>query len=261
MKFVHVTDPHLVPPGERLWGLDPCARLDACLTDIETWHGDADFCVISGDLADRGDLAAYTWLRERLARFPLKTFLMVGNHDDREGFRQAFPGAPADANGFIQGTHVTAHGTVLFLDTLKGGGVAEGAYCAQRRDWLADALASTGEKPVFIFMHHPPFDIGLPYMDRLKLDDPEAFTATLAASPAAIRHLFFGHVHRSAYVNWNGIACTCLPGSNHQVPLVQASVGEVYSDEPPCYGVVTVDDHQVVVHFDAYMNRTPIAKV
>ena len=34
MKFIHITDPHLVPPGELLWGLNTFERLEACLADI-----------------------------------------------------------------------------------------------------------------------------------------------------------------------------------------------------------------------------------
>ena len=54
MKFVHLTDLHLVPPTQKLWGLDPFARLELCLGDIEKYHGDAAFCAISGDLTERG---------------------------------------------------------------------------------------------------------------------------------------------------------------------------------------------------------------
>jgi 3',5'-cyclic-AMP phosphodiesterase len=34
VKFIHVSDLHLVPKGDKLWGLDPFARLEACLDDI-----------------------------------------------------------------------------------------------------------------------------------------------------------------------------------------------------------------------------------
>ena len=57
MKFIHITDLHLALPGDSLWGLDPFARLDACLADIATHHADASFCAITGDLAERGEIA------------------------------------------------------------------------------------------------------------------------------------------------------------------------------------------------------------
>ena len=255
MKIIHITDFHLSAPGEKLFGLDPCQRAGRCLDDIARWHGDAAFCVITGDLTHQGSAQAYDWLAERLKDFPLKTFLMVGNHDAREAFCEAFPNTPRDENGFVQYAHATPEGVFLFLDTLKGP-VSEGEYCVQRRAWLADQLARAKGKRVWIFMHHPPFDIGIPYMDRIKLEQPEAFAEVLSAHDN-IQHIFFAHVHRAAFVNWRGIPCTCLPGTSHQIPLNRESVGTPYSIEPPMYGVVLIEEDQTVVHFDACLDRAP----
>jgi 3',5'-cyclic AMP phosphodiesterase CpdA len=57
MKIVQVTDTHLVGPGQSIYGIDPRARLDACFADINARHGDAAFCVLSGDLTDSGEAA------------------------------------------------------------------------------------------------------------------------------------------------------------------------------------------------------------
>lgn len=65
-------------------------------------------------------------------------------------------------------------------------------------------------------MHHPPFDIGIPSLDRIKLDGTEAFAAVLCES-ADIRHLFLGHVHRPVSGSWRGIPFSALPGTNHQI--------------------------------------------
>lgn len=253
MKFIHITDLHLVAPFEALWGLKPFDRLDACLTDVATWHGDAEFCVISGDLTERGEPDAYKALRERLESFPLKTFLMVGNHDDRTAFVKAFPDHPRDANGFVQFEHRVDSAVFLFLDTLKVGAKV-GEFCALRREWLSRRLADAQDAPVYIFMHHPPFDIEIPYMDRIKLDDPDAFAATLGET-ADIRHIFFGHVHRPVYANWKGIPATALPALCHQIPLRRESVNSRYSDEPPMYAVVDVFDDRLVINADCFLNR------
>ena len=256
MKIIHITDFHLAAPGETLWGLDPCDRTGRCLDDIARWHSDADFCVISGDLTNQGDTSAYEWIVGRLEKFPLKTFLMLGNHDAREGFAQAFPDTGRDENGFVQYAHRTDQGVFLFLDTVKGP-VSEGEYCAARREWLAGQLETAANDPVWIFMHHPPFDVALPYMDRIKLEQPQAFADVLAGHKN-IRHIFFGHVHRAAFVHWRGIPCTCLPGTCHQIPLNRDSVGTPYSAEPPMYGVVHIEDDKTIVHFDACLDRAPV---
>ncbi len=253
MKLIHLTDLHLVSPGELLWGLDPFARLDAALTDIAAHHGDADLCIITGDLTERGEVAAYEALKDRLKRFPIATHLLLGNHDDRANFLRVFGGA--DASGHVQKTVVKDGAHLLTLDTLKGPPSSAGLYDAPRRKWLKTELAKAAGAPVYLFMHHPPFDIGHALMDQIKLDDAEAFAALLDGHD--VRHIFFGHAHRSISGVWRGIGFSALPGVNHQLPLVMGSVDTIYSDEPPMYAAMTICDGMTIVHSDAFLNRKP----
>ena len=55
MKIIQVTDLHLVKPGATLCGLDPLARLQACITDINQNHCDAELVIFTGDLSDTGE--------------------------------------------------------------------------------------------------------------------------------------------------------------------------------------------------------------
>ena len=94
-------------------------------------------------------------------------------------------------------------------------------------------------------------------MDRIKLAEHEEFAEVIARHPN-IRHLFFGHVHRAIFVNWNGIACTALPSLCHQIPLkVEATEGKPYSTGPALYGVVLIDGDQTTVHFEHFNERGP----
>jgi 3',5'-cyclic AMP phosphodiesterase CpdA len=86
VKLVHITDPHLVTPGESLYGTDPYERLGLCLDDVLEHHAEAAFCVITGDLAHLGELAAYHGLARQLERLPMPTFPLLGNHDMRAPF-------------------------------------------------------------------------------------------------------------------------------------------------------------------------------
>lgn len=249
MKFIHITDLHLVPEGELLWGLSPVDRFQQCLDDLARHHADAAFVAISGDLTERGDIASYELLRDRLKRFPLQTHLMLGNHDDRGNFAHVFGGA--DAQGFVQHA-ISVRGTrFLFLDTLKGGQSSAGLYDEPRRAWLRKELSGGSE--TVIFMHHPPFPIHHPLMDLIKLEDEGSFAALLEGKP--VRHIFFGHAHRTISGAWRGIGYSALPGINHQLPLAGGSVPTVYSDEPPMYAVVHMTPGQTTVHSDAFMHR------
>ena len=249
--FIHLTDLHLVPPAQKLWGLDPFARLDLCLNDIASHHGDAEFCAMSGDLADFGDVETYRALNERLKTFPLPVHLMLGNHDDRANFLKVF-GGPLEG-GFVQHRRIHGGRHFLFLDTLKGGPSSAGLYDEPRRSWLRAKLNEANGAPVFVFMHHPPFKIHHPLMDLIPLEDGDGFGDLLAGHN--VRHIFFGHAHRTISGQWRGISYSALPSLNHQLPLVGGSVPTVYSEEPAMYSVVHLHGEQITVHSDAFMHR------
>ena len=83
MKFIQITDTHLMPKDEMLHGLNPYDRLKACIEDINKNHSDAELCVITGDLAHTDMPDAYVDLRACLSELPMPVYLLVGNHDRR----------------------------------------------------------------------------------------------------------------------------------------------------------------------------------
>lgn len=256
MKLIHLTDPHLVQPGMRLYGLDPRERLDLAVASVNKLHADADLAVITGDLAHAGESEAYVELRGCLDALRIPYVPMLGNHDDRRLFLELFPDAPQDLNGFIQGVREVSAGRLLFLDTHQPH-TPMGWYCEQRRAWLAERLAEAGDTPVFLFMHHPPFDVGIGALDRIGLVQRAPFAATLAPHRHKVRHLFFGHVHRPVSGSWLGLPFSTLRATSHQVWLDFGAAVEVAgSHEPPAYAVVLVDDERVIVHNHDYLDSS-----
>lgn len=249
--FLHLTDPHLPPVGELLYGMDPAPRFEAAIAEIAARHGPgtpaaAAFAVVTGDLTRDGEPAAYARLREALAALPCPARLLLGNHDDRAAFRAAFPEAPVDAAGFVQQAFASPAGLCLLLDTLQPG-EAFGRLCVDRLAWLAAQLRDSAG-PVLLFLHHPPFAVGLPSMDAIGLREPEALWTVLAPHAARIRHLFFGHLHRPVAGSWRGIPCSSIGGTAFQVPLeFGATPVRPAGREPPGYAVVRCSSDGVVV--------------
>lgn len=250
IKLIQITDPHLTLPGQTLFGLDPLARLDACLDHVARNHADADLLVVSGDLSHDGDRAAYEALADRMNRLGLPFRLMMGNHDDRGRFAEAFP-ALVPQGGFVQGFVDTAEGRVILLDTLENGAV-EGHLCLDRLSWLDAALAGADGRPAFLFLHHPPFPVHIPALDAVRLAEADALAALLARH-GNVRHLFAGHVHRPVSGTWNGIGFNTLPGTAHQSAALFGENRFETSLEPPAYGVVFIENQSVTVHFVAFL--------
>lgn len=81
-------------------------------------------------------------------------------------------------------------------------------------DWLKQQLIQAKDKPKFLFLHHPLFDIGVPYVDTICLQDVEEFAA-LIKYLQNIRHVFYGHVLKMTCVNWRGVPFTSVLSLNH----------------------------------------------
>lgn len=250
MKLIHLTDTHFVPRGKTLYGGDPQATLAKAVADINAHHADADLVVITGDLTHWGEAEAFDSLAETLEPLSPPLRLLVGNHDDRDEFATAFPNQIFDANGFVQSVEKTSAGHLIFLDTNLIGTHA-GWYCETRRAWLAERLseAEAEDAPVFLFMHHPPFEIGLAPLDRISLQEKDEFAAVVDPHGGRIRHLFFGHIHRPLSGSWKGIPISTLRAMNHQCSLDFSAKGDIAgSFEPPAYAVVLIDPDTVIVH-------------
>jgi len=250
MKIVQLSDLHLTLPGAELFGSAPLARLELAIDRILADHPDADFCLLTGDLADAGGDAAYASLAEALRRLPMPAHLLPGNHDSRAALHRQFPQLPADDGGFMQAALDTPAGRFLLLDTVEVG-APWGSYCVQRREWLAQQLAAAGDLPLYVAMHHPPLALGIPSMDQFALRDAEAFWSIIAPHRTRIRHLFFGHLHRPIGGSWRGIPFSCASSPNHQVALDLTTVRG--DDVPGCrepagFAVILIDADSIVVH-------------
>ncbi len=247
MKIIQITDTHLVTPGDLLDGLNPVDSLDACIKAVNSHQSDAAFCVFSGDISDNGQADTYQAFKKSANALDLKYYVMMGNHDQRATFRKSFPQTPCDENGFVQQVIKTNLGIFLLLDTIAEG-QSWGEYCEKRAQWLRQQLHDAKGRSVYIFMHHPPFDIGMASMDRLKVLDITHFEAAIEGF-TNIRHIFLGHVHRAISGSWRNIAYSILPGTNHQVAFnVEIFSPVPHALEPPAYGMILIEKDQVIVH-------------
>jgi 3',5'-cyclic AMP phosphodiesterase CpdA len=261
MKFIHLTDPHLVPPGEGLYGLDPEARLRAAIADVNKTQRDAAFVLVTGDLTHRGKPAAYGLLERVLGDLTIPCHLLLGNHDDRRAFRDAFPEVATDEHGFVQSIVATAAGPLVLLDTNQPG-TSAGWFCERRIAWLDRTLGMLKGEQVMLAMHHPPFDVALPALDAIGLVQKAELGAVLARHP--IRHMFFGHVHRPIHGTWRNIPFSTIRALNHQVALqFEPELSEdgrrlvPGSHEPPAYSIVLVDHESIVIHVHDFLDASP----
>ncbi len=248
MKLIHLTDVHMTLPGETIQGKDPHSHLKLAISHINRHHADADLAVITGDLANWGEIEAYHRLEVSLRGLTVPQRLLIGNHDDRVHFREVFKNALHDDHGFIQYAEDTGNGRFLFLDTNEPGTHA-GRYGPERIDWLEHELERSADRPVYIFMHHPPMRVHIRPLDMIGLQDEAPFRGVLDRHKHHIRHIFFGHCHLPLAGSYLGIPFSSLRGTNHQGwPGFDQAELLTSADLPPAYGVVFINHESVIAH-------------
>lgn len=256
-KLIVFTDLHMLPEGGRIIGLDPFERLRAGVHHVNRHHADAQRVICTGDLAHRGDIESYVRLRSLLDELACPYSLLVGNHDRRENFRAVFDQAPVDGEGFVQQLIDTEHGPLILLDTLfappyEFPDTYSGYLCEKRLDWLERQLVAAAQRPVHIFMHHPPHATGFAGMDAIALRNGEVFYALLRRH-GNVRHIFAGHVHRTISGSRHGIAFSVFKSPCHQQPMTFDALDSSLSvDEPAAYGIVFLGPQGVLVHTEDY---------
>ncbi|NZA26139.1 phosphodiesterase [Luteimonas sp. SJ-92] len=247
-SIIWMTDPHLATPGQaQPMGVDAWPRLRAALAEAAARHAGASRAVLTGDLAQRGEPATYAALREALAELPMPYRLLPGNHDDRAELLAAFPDTGSH-RGFVQSFEDLGDAQLLYLDTLANDGSHHGELCGERLHWLEVRLAEADARPLLVFQHHPPFAVGIPAVDRLRLLESDPLERLLRARTAPT-HLFCGHIHRSMSGRWAGHPFATLKSLHVQIALDATAPKLQYSDEPPGYGVIEVAGDDIQVHY------------
>ncbi|TQS71772.1 phosphodiesterase [Rhodobacteraceae bacterium] len=259
MKIIQITDTHLLPPGEALHGLDPARQLEGAISDICERHEDADLLVVTGDLCNDGDPAAYAVLRDILSPVRCDIRLLLGNHDARPAFRAAFPDHPVDASGFVQDYIDTRHGRLLFLDSHEPEWIG-GRYCEARAQWLRDHLADAGDQPVTVFIHHPPVPDGLAHFAHIGMHDAGVVLSALASHAPGVRHIVFGHIHVPlSGTSAEGIAYSSGQAMSHRFITDITDPAPWWTGGNPCYRIIEIDD----LGFRAYsaeVGQSPMAR-
>ncbi|WP_208348756.1 phosphodiesterase [Pseudaestuariivita rosea] len=252
LKFIVLSDLHLLQEGQTYAGLDPADRLRRAIDQINDRHSDADFCVLAGDLVDLGDRPSYERLEDLLADLTVPVHMTLGNHDNRDTFLQVFGDDLAAPTGFVDKVIDAGGYRILLIDSLLDGEVT-GRIEPQQLDWIRDRLAEAADRPVIVVTHHHINRLHN-FMDRYLLQNSDALLDVLTTH-AQVHHIITGHVHSTTTSIRRGIPCSSLAGSHYNIKLHRDPTKLERREGPAQMAVVLADADQVVIHFDDYIDR------
>jgi 3',5'-cyclic-AMP phosphodiesterase len=220
-------------------------RLDQTLRALTTMRPLPDLLLVTGDIADNGDdRDSYERFREAIADLPFPVCPVMGNHDNREIFREIFPGT-ADVGGYVQYAVDDFPVRILVLDTLEIGRHG-GGFDDARADWLEARLAEAPGRPTLLVLHHPPIATGLAWMT----ENPEArwvrrLRPIVEAHPNIVA-MVSGHLHRPIVTRWAGTVLAVCPSTAPQVAL---DLEAMDADNPDNRAMIVADRPYFALHY------------
>ena len=255
--LLHVSDTHFVGDGQLYGSVDVEAHLNELLGQFEQSHARPEAIVVTGDLADTGDPAAYRRLRgvmEPVAlRLGARVIWVMGNHDSRAAVRVCLldeePSVePLDRVHWFGGLRVIA------LDTTVPGR-HHGELTARQLQWLAAELATPAPEGTVLAMHHPPVPSVLDLAVLVELQDQQRLAAVLLGSD--VRAILAGHLHYSTTATFAGIGVSVASATCYTQDLGVPAGALRSRDGAQAVNLVHVYPH-TVMHSVVPLGRFPV---
>lgn len=187
MKLVQITDLHVASEGEFTHGVDVRQNFLDILAAVRSFS--PDHLIITGDLAfDTANEEVYRWMKAHLDALGIPYAVIAGNHDTSTLLAKVF-----ELEHLLDGEDLYYRldldgQPLLLLETSRG------TVSASQQAWLAKQLAQL-DGPAFLFMHHPPVNGGVPFMDvNYPLRNMDEVQAILHPHPHPV-YVFCGHYH------------------------------------------------------------------
>lgn len=229
VRLLHVTDPHLFGnEAQTIYGVRTAESLRRVLAEaLQPSVPPPHAIVVTGDIADDHTPEAYRVFRRALEPYGLPVFCLPGNHDE-----PALMPSLVGHSGFQYGgtADFGAWGAV-FLETHLHGR-PEGRVERGELDRLERELDRMGERPVVVFLHHPPLPVGSAWLDAVGLTNADQLLEVLARH-GTVRLVLGGHVHQAFEQRHAGTLVLATPSTCAQfTPRTERCVMDL---KPPGY--------------------------
>ena len=237
MLIAQISDLHCREvDSPKILGNDNNFNIMRAVSRLNEFVPQPDVVIATGDLTSAGRHEQYTALHELLAPLEIPIYLLPGNHDAYRPMMNVLNGQYGlvdDGHEFVRTVVNDGPLKLVGLDT----SVAEhhhGAITEDRAQWLNETLSIEPEKPTLIFMHHPPFETGIWWMDSIGiLEGLDLFFKVLKNHPQIIG-ITAGHLHRTIHSTFAGIPVTVAPTTCYAVDLdIQVEAPPKVTEEPP----------------------------
>jgi len=215
--LIQITDTHILPPGEVLYGsVDTARHLAETVAEINRMRPLPDAVMFTGDLVENGDMPGYRHFVELIEPLKMPAWVIPGNHDDPRVMQETFAGT-----GFFPVTDATFQYAVddlpfriLALNSRSEGTELPG-FNEHKLAWLETQLARS-DKPVLLAIHHPPMTTGIELIDMGGADWYQGMKSVISRH-RQVKLVICGHCHTDLCGRIGQVPVYMAPANSHQL--------------------------------------------
>lgn len=222
MLIAQISDLHCREAGSKaLLSCDNNHNVSLAVGRLNGLSPRPDLVIATGDLTSAGRPEQYSALSDLLEPLEIPLFLLPGNHDEYGPLVNAFSnryGIVNDERGYVRTVIDDGPLRLVALDTSVEGH-HQGCVPEERAKWLDEVLGNEANKPTLLFMHHPPFETGIWWMDRIGILEGLDLLAEVLGRHSQVIGITAGHLHRNIHATFSGIPVTVCPTTCYAVDL------------------------------------------
>jgi len=236
--IAQISDLHVAPEDSYMRQfVDANELLRRAVEYLNTMTPRPDVVIATGDLTDHGTADEYVMLAEILGALEVPLFLIPGNHDEPDVLRSVM-GTPPYVTGPTFDYVVEDFPVRLVAIDSTTPGRHDGEVDAAQLLALDAILGEQPDRPTFGFLHHPPFETGIWWMDCIGLTGARDLEAIIRRHPQ-VHLVVAGHVHRPVSTVWGTTMLTTAPSTCHQTAVAL---------HPDCPPRITTEPPMLALH-------------
>lgn len=193
MRIIHMSDLHLTSDKHPIWGVDTYEHFVKALNSIGSIPN-IDCIVVSGDIADDGNLLTYQYADDMLNSLSIPVLWCPGNHDNIETFFDFAESSKSIIKNpiTINGIRLVPLNTVAPDESCPNMNRSRGVLFENDFQYLSNNISGQ-DNPSILVMHHPSIDPG-GWMTNKILKNRELFNDTIQHYKNIIL-ILYGHIH------------------------------------------------------------------
>jgi 3',5'-cyclic-AMP phosphodiesterase len=209
LLVAQVSDLHLFADEHQdLLGWNTWASFEVVMQRLLGMSEHPDLILLTGDLSQDETEGTYQKIVQRFTPLGVPTYWIPGNHDHFPTMQQVLNQSP-----ILPDKSIDCDGWRLLLLNTNVPGQVYGALNAESLRWLDLQLAQTPvETSVLLAMHHPPFWVGSPWLDKSSLQNSAAFFKVIDRYPH-VRLVLFGHIHQEFHYTRQDVTYFSTPST------------------------------------------------